>query len=269
MEAVDLRFRRQPLVGRGRRRRAVDAVRLPVRFPPRAHQPELEHLDVAVIRDEDIRRLEVAVDQAAAMHGGDAVDQLNRQIEHPVLPQSAGYEHGVQPTSFEQLAHQKRVTAFLAGIVNRADMRMTDERRDVGLAPEALPCRGAGAVLGRQHLDGDVTIERQVFGAEDRRVVVAPQPVDEPVVRDDVADLRGGLCEPAVVHLVAGCELVRRARSSCARRSSGSSGSAFFQICRSSSYSRRLLSMSPLIAHARPSPSRARGMTGANGSLPR
>ena len=84
------------LIGGGRRRRAVHTVRLSVGFPPRAHQAELEHLDVPFVGHEDVRRLDVSVHQPAPVHGGDAVDQLNREIQHAVRTQCAGGEHGVQ-----------------------------------------------------------------------------------------------------------------------------------------------------------------------------
>ena len=74
---------------------------------------------------EDVRRLDVSVDQAAAVHGRDAVDQLNRQIQHAIGTQCAGCKHGVEPASFEQLADQERLAVLLARIVNGADVRVS------------------------------------------------------------------------------------------------------------------------------------------------
>ena len=145
-----------------------------------------------VVGDEHVRRLDVAVHQPAAVHGGDAVDQLDGEVEHAAPPRSgpAG-QHLVERPAAEELADQERLAVLLARVVHRADVRMADERRDVRFAAEAVArFRGLGE-LGRQQLDRDVAIEPQIARAVDRRVLVAPQPLEQPVVRDGVARFRG------------------------------------------------------------------------------
>ena len=52
-----------------------------------AGRAELQQLDVTVVGDEDVRRFQVAVDEAAAMNGAQRVGQLRRDVEQPIVGQ--------------------------------------------------------------------------------------------------------------------------------------------------------------------------------------
>ena len=71
---------------------------------------ELEELHVTVGGDEDVRRLEVRVDDAAAVRGDERIGELDPELDHAIRRQRAlGFDHLVQRAPFEQLADEERL----------------------------------------------------------------------------------------------------------------------------------------------------------------
>ena len=152
----------------GRARGAVGASDRCGRRRGRPCRAELQQLHVAVGGDEDVRRLQVAVNDAAAMRGAERIGQLHADVEQRDRPAGGRVgNHLVECASLEQLADQKRLSVVLAGVVNGADVRVRDERGEARLAVEAIDRAGSGYLLRPQQLDGDFALEPQVACAID------------------------------------------------------------------------------------------------------
>ena len=173
----------------------------------------------------------------------------------------------VEGASFEKLADEKCLPAFVAGIVHGADMRMGHERGDPGFTMEAIERPGPGHLLGSKQLDRHFALEPQVAGAEYLGGTVAADRADQLVVGDAMRDGHAGPGSCAVTGDGAGME--RRSYSALAPASGRKSASARAPYPEELVYSRRLVARSPLRACARATPRCASGTTGAKGSTPR
>ena len=131
-----------------------------LRLGPR--QAEVEQLD-AVRRQEHVRRLQVAMDDAAAVEGGQG-RQDPEGHRHRV---GDAHRTAVQPIgerlALEQLHRDEEAGRVLADFVDLADVGMVDARRGARLAPEA-PARRLVGRQRRHHLDGDRAPEALVAG---------------------------------------------------------------------------------------------------------
>ena len=66
-------------------------------------EAEVEDLDAAVLRDEDVLGLQVPVDDALLVRRGEAEGDLRRVVERAALGQPAARERGAQRLALEQL----------------------------------------------------------------------------------------------------------------------------------------------------------------------
>ena len=122
-------------------------------------QAEIQDLDMAVAGQEDVRGLEVAMDHALVVGGGQAAGDLNGVVDGLPGSQRAGVEPLAQRFALEQFDHDERRALVGPEIVDRDQIRVVQHPRRPGLlleAPEAVRVAGKG---GREHLDGNVAAE--------------------------------------------------------------------------------------------------------------
>ncbi len=149
---------------RGDRRRQLRVVARRAFLLERLRQPEVQHLDRAVRRQRDVRRLQVAVHDAVVVRGlerfgnprGDAQRLLDRQ--RPLL------EHLRQVAPVDQLHRQEAHPVDLVQPVDRRDVRMVQRGQQLRLALEA----GQAHRVGRQPLGQDLDRHRAVEGGVER-----------------------------------------------------------------------------------------------------
>ena len=147
---------------------------------------------MAVGRDEYVRRFEVAVNDAATVRCGERIGDLQPEIQHAIPHERRSGNDLVERRPFEQFAHEERLTGFLAGIMNGADVRVRYQRRDARFAPESLDSLGPRHHFPAQQLYGDIAIEAQVACPIDFRGAVAANRLQKLVMRD--ADSKRHVC---------------------------------------------------------------------------
>ncbi len=76
-----------------------------------ACQPEVQDLGRAVVGHVDVVGLQVAMDDAARVRGGEAADDLPRQIDDSSGRQRPAVDERAQCFSFEQLGDEERHAA--------------------------------------------------------------------------------------------------------------------------------------------------------------
>ena len=127
-------------------------------------QPEVQHLDLAPARHEDVGRLEVPVHDAVAMR----LLQRARNLDPPRdLPGAidAGPDTLGERLSVEKFQDQIALPVSLADVVNRADVRVVQRRDDAGFPPEAILDSALGVrPIVEQDLDRHHPAEADVFG---------------------------------------------------------------------------------------------------------
>ena len=128
-------------------------------------EAEVEHLDAAVGGDHDVGRLEIAVDDALVVRGGQCVGDRERDRHQAFTGQTAVGNQSIERLTLDQL-HREEVDAvrFLDRI-DRDDVRMVEGGDGAGLALEAGEPVGIAGEIRGQHLERDLATELRVAGA--------------------------------------------------------------------------------------------------------
>ena len=117
-------------------------------------QTEVENLD-AVLGDDDVAGLQVAMDHALGVRGGQRIDDLHRITQGLIERQRTSFDDLRERLALDVLHHQ----VIRADIVQRADVGMIERGDGARLALEAI------VELARGNLDRDGPVEARV-GAE-------------------------------------------------------------------------------------------------------
>jgi hypothetical protein len=137
-------------------------------------QPEVGDLDPAVVGDEDVLGLDVAVHDPGAVRGGERGDDRLQQRERPRRRHRALLGDGVaQGVPGDQLHRQEDGAVVLALVVDRHDVGVRQLGRGARLAHEAGGEVGAVTEAGVHDLDRDGAVQAQVEGLVDRRHAAA------------------------------------------------------------------------------------------------
>src|SRR5687767_6126619 len=125
------------------------------------------------------------MDDAAAMSGEERVGELDPEVDDELrCERTLRLDHLVERAAVEQLADEKRPSVLLAGVMDRADVRMGDERCDPRFATEPLERLRLRHHLAPQELERHVSFQTQVARAVDLGRTVASDLFAHLVVRD-------------------------------------------------------------------------------------
>jgi hypothetical protein len=145
-------------------------------------QAEVEDLHLHVRQDEDVRRLEIAVDDVRRVCEGDRVADLLHDLElRAQVGERVRRDESLQVVAVEQLHGHEEAAGVLAEVVDGDDVRMREPGRGLGLAAEAL----ASLLVGRaDDFQRDEAIEHLVVRAENLSHRAAADAVEKPVFAD-------------------------------------------------------------------------------------
>ena len=129
-------------------------------------EAEVEDLDPAVVRDEDVVGLEIAVDDPLVVSSGKAVSDLERVVEGLADGKRSALEAGPQGVAFEQLRDDVGCTVVGADVVDGEDVRVVQGAGGAGLLLEAAELLAIGDPL-EENLDRDLALQAGVTGAVD------------------------------------------------------------------------------------------------------
>ena len=161
-----------------------------------------DHHPFHAVLQEDIRRLDVAVNEALSVRGGqpDAVCMPIRRIS-TTAKRARLRDTLFQRLSFHHGHHQVGKSTLLVDCLDRNDVLMHDRGSRLRLTREAVAGRGVGGKFGRQDLDRRMPIQRRVVAAHDH-----PHSAAAENLRDFVAAKT-----PQRFGIVAGCQELNRA----------------------------------------------------------
>ena len=119
--------------------------------------------------DQDVRRLDVAVHQTAALGGVERVGDLGRRSGRraPGSSPPAPRRQRAQVRALDEAHREIEHALGLAGLEDRHDVGMVDRRGELSLGLEALAEVAVAGELGRDHLQGDGPVEPELQGAVD------------------------------------------------------------------------------------------------------
>ena len=151
-------------------------------------EAEIEHLHPALARDEDVRGLDVAVQDALAVRGVEGIRDLHAEIEQEAGGHRLAVDDLVERLPLEQLHREEPLSLELVDGVDGADVRMVEGRRGARLALEPFDGRRRGRHFGRQELQRDRTAEPEILGLVHDTHAARADALDDLVMRDGAPD---------------------------------------------------------------------------------
>ena len=159
----------------------------------RARQPEVAHPNHAMLVEQQVRRLDVSVNEPSGMRVLEGRCHLS-----PDLQTLRGGEEGArveqrpQRPSSQQLDNHERHAVVLAPVVDRHDVRVVQRRRELRFGTEPPDEPGVVGESRLEHLDRDPTPEPHVVGEVDPPARAHADRSQQPVpVHEDAPDLVG------------------------------------------------------------------------------
>src|ERR1019366_10335526 len=137
-------------------RRAADELGRAACFGLRKRETEVENAQRLVLVEDEVRGLEVAVQDALRVGGCDAARRLHEPAP-PVLPHPLGIslDELLQVRPFEVLHREIQAAETLAVVVYRDDVRVVERRDGLGLTLEIAHRRLVASELPAQDLERD------------------------------------------------------------------------------------------------------------------
>ena len=129
---------------------------------------QVEDLYHALPVDQQVGRLDVAMDHVVAVGVGQAAGRLAKVIDGPFELQGAfGFHHPLEVLPLDELHHHVVAVVFPVDVVGMDDIRMVQRRDRPGLAKELLQRGGILAELLGDDLQRHRAVHRGVLGHED------------------------------------------------------------------------------------------------------
>ena len=154
-------------------------------------QPEVQQLGPPLRRDEDVLRLEVAMDDAPGVGGGQPRSDLLREFQALTRRQPPRPQPCPQVPSLQQLVDRVGTAGMGADVVEDQDVRVAQPGHCAGFDLESAEPSGIGGHGRGKELDRHRPIEAEVAGAVDVAHPAGAEQRLDPVVADDLA---GGEC---------------------------------------------------------------------------
>ena len=136
----------------------------------------------AIRKQEDIARLDVAMDDTGEVHTLEPVQQVAAEFDRFLGSERSAFEPLCECGAFDEL-HYVVVQSFTAeGVMDRRDVGMTDAGENLRFARERIGGE-RGVDLESEDLNGDGTLERDVVREEDDSHAAAGELALEAIIR--------------------------------------------------------------------------------------
>ena len=157
----------------------------------RAHggDAEVDHLRPAVVGDDDVARLEVAVDDAVGVGRAERVGERHGEVEQRADRQAGLGDHRVERAAADELHHQQPPAVGVLDAVQADDVRVVERGEGARLALQPRQRLGGGGDAVGEELHRDVAAELRVAGAPDDPSAAFAEALLEAVVEQGVAGL--------------------------------------------------------------------------------
>ena len=151
-------------------------------------QSKIENFRLAAGGDEDIRGLDIAMNDAARMGGIERIGDLRAEIEQGIRGHGPAADAFTKRLPFKDFHHQIGAPIVFADVVNRADSGMIQRRCGARFALEAFERGRIACEVRGEKFERDLTTQARIFRAKYLPHAAAAQRVENAVMRDCFAD---------------------------------------------------------------------------------
>jgi hypothetical protein len=166
--------------GRPRRRFAVERLE-------QLRQAEISQLRVAVLRDKDVLRFDVAVDEAGRVRGRQPVGHADQKVDDLAPRARPGPRPCLERATVDKLCDEVLAAIHLADVVDRKDMRVIERRERMRFALEAGQPIGVRGEQRRQDFDRHLARQLRVAREIDLAHAAGAQDIDDFVRAEAIA----------------------------------------------------------------------------------
>ena len=138
--------------------------------------------------DEDVRGLDVAVDDAGGMRGVQRVGNLDPDVEQRIQAERAGGKPILQRRALQVLHDDERTPVLLADVMDGADVRVVQRRRRPRFTRESAQCVRIRRELVGDELERHRAAESRVFGLIHDAHAAAADLFDDVIVGNSLAN---------------------------------------------------------------------------------
>ena len=143
---------------------------------------------MAALSDEDVGRLDIAMNDAFGVRCIEGVGDFDCHREQHFRFQGAARDAMLQGHSVQKLHGDERMALVLADVMNRANVRVIQGGGSLRFALEtSQSLRVFGHFVG-QKFQGDEAVQAGVFGFIDHSHAAAAELLDDPIMRDGLAE---------------------------------------------------------------------------------
>ena len=129
-------------------------------------ETEIEDLQAAIVRDENIFRFQVAMDDAFVVRGSQTLRDLRRVFHSAPRGQRAIVHFDAKRMSFEKFGDEVRRAVVFANVMNGENVGMIQRSNRASFLLEAPQAVGIFRKCFREDFDGDVAAEARVLRAK-------------------------------------------------------------------------------------------------------
>jgi hypothetical protein len=162
-------------------------------------ESEVQNLGAAAGGDEDVGRLDVAVDDARGVSRIQSVEYFHGDGAQRLHIERTIADALLQRRSVQKLHGDEGAPVLLADVVDRADVRVVQRGGGARVAPEARPRARIRGELGGQELERDKPLEPRVLRPVDNSHPAAAELSHDAIVGHGPTDqvIGPGLCPRA------------------------------------------------------------------------
>ena len=146
-------------------------------------QPEIRELGVATLRDEDVRRLDIAVEDTGGVSDGEPVGDTREELDDLPPRATLASDPPLERAAVDVLRDQVLPACHFARVVYGQDMGMIQRRGHLRLALKSPASRSIRERIGEE-LDRHGTIQFDVEGAKHNAHTAVPECRLQPIRAD-------------------------------------------------------------------------------------
>ncbi len=143
---------------------------------------------MAALGHEEVRRLDVAMNNSLGMRGVQGIGNLHGQRKQRLDFQRPPADPVLERRAFQIFHGDKGFSILLADIVNRADVGMVQGGSSLRFALETAQCQRIARNFIGKKFENDEAVQPSIFGLIDHPHAAAAKFLDDAVVRDGLAD---------------------------------------------------------------------------------